>query len=967
MKIHRFTSLLLIIFLALGWNFSTVAQEVLPQIVYVKLENNPANVYKSSQLTTILGELESLSNGKITPAIQPKLIDRLTNSGTVKKGINKTIMQSSIEELKQWYKVVLPFDQDPIQFTQKWKNRRGVVSVVPHYLRTIAEIPNDTLYSSSKFNYEKMYFPEAWDTSKSDTSIVIAIVDSGVNYNHEDLKSKLWKNSNEIPNNGIDDDNNGWIDDDKGWDFWESGSLSETPIEDNDPNGNFEDHGTHVAGIAAAEVNNKIGLPGAGWNSRYMAIKAGGTKDNPRVIAFGYEGIVYAMVNGADIINCSWGGNGSSQYEQDIVNAALAAGCVIVAAAGNENAESVYFPAAYPGVIAVGSVSSSYSKSSFTNYGYHLDVMATGSLIKSTSFNHNYSTKSGTSMSSPYVAGMAALLKSLHPDWTPKQIRNQLRASSTYLDPLNAKEYNGKLGRGMINGKNAFNRVYPGFIVTNFKLENSEGQKLRPNQSGFIRITLEQTGLSENNTDFKFSTETNGIQLVSPNRSIPNLGLGGTIDFDIEIELSSDFSPFTVPVFQIIFQQFNFGYIDYNYIAYDELIFEEHDNSGIKVSMASDGTVGFVDPLNSKGGVGFIPKETNNITDDPQNILYSSSLMIRQGQHVADRAINTNGTDKDILPINFYEIINNGDQRNGIGNAAISHNQIPALEIQTKSFTIDKPEVSQVLWINYLVSNPTANSVDSIYVGMFADWDIADYSVNKVGFLSEENLIYAFDTETEQYAGMAILNPIGGALAINNAFEGTETDVDFGLYYSSSNPNTLNGFTNSEKVKSLSAGLRKTSINTGTDISAIIYSSKFELPSNSKASFGFVWVYGKSLEEMKTQFEAAKTYNLFPITTPETVSNESLDESKPVKFSIIGNYPNPFNPSTNLKIVSGKPGEVKLEIFDILGKKVINQTFLIQSGASNYTIMMPKQASGIYFARIYFDGRMYQHKMMLIK
>jgi len=967
MNIHRFISLLLINIVALVWNFVATAQEIIPQVVYIKIDQNPADVYKSAQKNTILGELESISNGNVTPAIQNKHLDKLYNSGILKKGVSASDIQTSIIELKKWVKVVLPFDQDPIQFSKKWKNRKGISAIVPHYLRTIADVPNDTIYSSSKFNYEKMFFPEAWDASKSDTSIVIAIVDSGVNYNHEDLENKLWINRDEIPNNGIDDDSNGWIDDDKGWDFWESGSLSGTIVEDNNPNGNFEDHGTHVAGIAAAEVNNEIGLPGAGWNARYMAIKAGGTKDNPRVIAFGYEGIVYAMLNGADIINCSWGGNGSSQFEQDIVNAALASGCVIVAAAGNENTESVYFPAAYPGVIAVGSASSSFSKSSFTNYGYRLDVMATGSLIKSTSFNHNYSTKSGTSMSSPFVSGMAALLKSTHPDWTPKQIRNQLRASSTYLDPVNSDEYKGKLGRGMINGKNAFNRVYPGFIVTNFRLENSEGQKLRPNQSGFIRITLEQTGLSNVNTDFKFSTETKGIQLVNPNRSIPNLGLGGTIDFDIAIELSSDFSPFTVPVFEVIFQQFNFGYIDYNYISYDELIFEEHNNSGIKVSMASDGTVGFVDPLNSKGGVGFIPKETNNITDDPQNILYSSSLMIRQGQNIADRAINTNGTDEDIVPVNFYEITNSGDQRNGIGNAAINHNQIPALEIQTKSFTIDKPDVNQVLWLNYLITNQTSNTVDSIFVGMFADWDIADYSANKVGYLSEEQLIYAFDSETEQYAGMAILNPIGGALAINNAFDGTETDVDFGLYYSSSSPNTLNGFTNSEKVKSLNSGFKKTSINTGTDISAVIYSSKFDIPSGSKASFGFVWVYGKSLEEMKTQFEAAKTYNLFTITTPETVSNEFLADLKPKEFSIQGNYPNPFNPSTNLKIESGKSGEVKLEIIDILGKVVSSQSFLVQSGLTNHSISLTEQASGIYFARIYFDGRIYQQKMMLIK
>jgi len=969
MKINsnRFLIVSVIISATLGFNKIAISQEVLPQIVYIKLEQNQAEIYKSSKKNAILGELESISNGNVTQAIQNKHLDKLFTSGMLKKGVNSTDIQTSINELKKWVKVVLPFNQDPIQFSQKWKNRKGIVSITPHFVRKLTELPNDPLFEKYSFIYNAMKFPDGWGYSKSDTSIIIAIVDSGVNYNHEDLKNKLWINRDEIPDNGIDDDKNGWIDDDKGWDFWESGSLNGTIVEDNNPLVGFQDHGTHVAGIAAAETNNSLGISGAGWNAKYMAIKAGGTKDNPNVIAYGYEGIVYAMINGADIINCSWGGNGSSQFEQDIVNAAFASGCIIIAAAGNEDQESIYFPAAYKNVVSVGSVFSSFSKSPFSNYGYDLDVTAVGNSIYSSSFNNDYVSKSGTSMAAPFVSGLAALVKSKNPDWNAKQIINQIRVSSTYTDPSNLSKYNGKLGRGTINANWALYRVYPGFIINDFKLVNSEGGKLRPNQSGVIKITLEQVATNDLETDFTVTTLTSGIALTNTVKKIPNLGLNETIEYEIGISLTEDFSPFTVPVFKMKFQQFSQGYIDYHYVSYDELIYEEHNNSEIHVSMASDGTVGFVDPINSNGGIGFIPKETNDLLDDPQNILYSSSLMIRQGQFVADRAINTNSTDKDIVPINLYEISEKENRKIGLGNAEILHSNVPALQIQTKSFTINEPDVNQVLWINYLLSNPTPNTVDSIFVGMFADWDIDDYTINKVGFIENDNLIYAFNPETEQYAGIALLNRIGGALAIDNAFEGEETDLDFGLYYSSSSPNSLNGFTKAEKLKAMNAGLKKTELVKGTDVSVIIYSDRFDIPAQSKASFGFIWVYGNSLEEMKAQFEAAKTYDLFPITNPETVSNESLAELKPKEFSILGNYPNPFNPSTNLKIESGKSGEVKLEVFDILGKVVSSQSFLVQSGLTKYAISMSEQASGIYFARIYFDGRIYQHKMMLIK
>lgn len=943
------------------------SQEVVKGWVYVKFEqtNNPL---RKQAVNQIQQELLVATQSELKPVFRNEILSGLQKQRLLKKS-KSTKVDSLISVLSQWQKVQIPFYESSEQFIAKWKNRKGIDAMNPVYIRQLTDIPNDPLYlnSTMKASYERQYFAQGWDKSKSDTSIVIAIVDSGVNYNHEDLQSKMWRNWDEIPNNGIDDDENGWIDDDKGWDFWESGEAGINNSEDNDPNGQWEDHGSHVAGIAAAESNNLLGLPGAGWNAKYMAVKAGGTQENPRSIAFGYEGILYAAANGADVINCSWGGSGSSQMELDVINTALELGCLIVAAAGNDGQENIYFPAAYPGVLAVGSMSSSLYKSSFSNYGYRLDVMATGQSITSASFANKYAIKSGTSMATPFVSGLAALLKSYYPDWTPAQYINQIRASSTYIDPANLAVYKGKLGRGGINAEKVLGSAYPGFRVIEFKLFSLEGNKLRPNQQGVAKMTIEQTGISDVDTDFSVTTSTSGVYLSGNSKKLPNIGVGNTIQLEIPIELSENFSPFTIPVFKIEFKQSKVGYVDYNYISYDELVYEEHNNGNIRVSVASDGTVGFVDASNSRGGIGFIPKVVHSADEDPHNMLFSASLMIREGVQIADRAINTSSSSTDIIPETFYSMSNEGNIEKGFGISDISRIGMTSLHIQTRSFTINESDVSQVLWLNYFVTNPSDVTADSIFVGMYADWDIEDYILNKINYLPDEKFMYVYDEDEKHFAGIAILNPIGGALAIDNAYDGTETDTDFGVYYSSSDPSTYNGFTKTEKLKAMSAGLKKTTIPESKDVSFSIYSEKFDIPAGKSASYGFVWVYGRSFDELMSQFNASKNYSLFTITTPETVRNEEEVQNKFSTFSILGNYPNPFNPTTNLKIISPNQTKTHLLIFDVLGRIVSQKEVSLHSGENSIPIDLGIYSSGLYLVRMNYQDKWYKHTMLYLK
>ena len=280
---------------------------------------------------------------------------------------------------------------------------------------------------------------KSWDLLRTrgiaaggDSSVVVAVIDTGVDYTHEDLKDNIWVNTKEIPGNGIDDDGNGYIDDVYGVDL-ETGRDSGM-----DDNG----HGTHVAGIIAA-ANNHIGVVGLAYNVKLMPIKAGMASGffNQSQIA---KGILYAYNNGADVINMSFGGSASTIAVQDALETAYTR-CVLVAAAGNDAMPNEgrpitapTYPAALSYVMGVMSVDIRGVESGFTNYdvaaysSVEYEVYAPGSQILSTIPGNRYATWSGTSMAAPYVSAMAALLRSAYPDtntYPTKFIYGQIAAT----------------------------------------------------------------------------------------------------------------------------------------------------------------------------------------------------------------------------------------------------------------------------------------------------------------------------------------------------------------------------------------------------------------------------------------------------------------------------------------------------------------------------------------------------------
>ena len=372
----------------------------------------------------------------------------------------------NLSALRRTYYVRYGSQADPEQVSEELSLSSGVVYAEPVPVNRIHRSvvradPNDAKYREQTY-LKHMRFPEAWDIIKSEDAsdpIIIAIVDDGADWNHEDLLANVWTNEDEIAGNGIDDDRNGFIDDIHGV------NLGNGDATNNDPSapttGNT--HGTATSSVAGAVTDNSTGIAGAAWNAKLMHINAvcqvgGGAEAGG--ICGGYEGIVYAAVNGADVINTSWGvhtGDKELRMINQSLDFATDRGALVVASAGNDNKNSdagFTYPQAHPRVLSVGATEKdSRERSIFSTYGKTVDVFAPGVNILAASISDDkYRMEAGTSFSAPLVSGVAALIKARFPGISSDSLREQLRLSSESIDTENPS-HAGYLGRGYVNAE----------------------------------------------------------------------------------------------------------------------------------------------------------------------------------------------------------------------------------------------------------------------------------------------------------------------------------------------------------------------------------------------------------------------------------------------------------------------------------------------------------------------------------
>jgi thermitase len=290
----------------------------------------------------------------------------------------------------------------------------GVRFVEPNYLAFSADvIPSDANWGI-QYGLVNIRAPQGWVYATGSTGVIIAILDTGVDLAHPDLAAKITA----------------------GWDFVNNDAFAQ------DDNG----HGTHVAGIAAAVTNNGTGVAGVSWGARIMPVKVlnaagGGTFANVSA------GILWAVNNGADIINLSIGGPTSSIVLQNAIDQAVNQGVLVIAAVGNAGGNLIYYPAAYPNVIAVGATDSLNNHASLSNYGAEIDLVAPGISIYSTNTGSSYTYRNGTSMSTAFVSGLAAILMGIPGNGSSGQVRSIME--NTALD-LGSSGWDGFYGSGLI-------------------------------------------------------------------------------------------------------------------------------------------------------------------------------------------------------------------------------------------------------------------------------------------------------------------------------------------------------------------------------------------------------------------------------------------------------------------------------------------------------------------------------------
>lgn len=322
-------------------------------------------------------------------------------------------------------------------------------------------IPNDELYNlsfgNSNWNWhlDVVNAVQAWDFTQGSPDVKIAIVDNAVWMEHEDLEDKLVLTR----------------------DVTQANSNNCNPPAGGDP----EDwsHGTHCAGLAAGHTDNEVGIASLGFNTSLIGVKAT-TNAFPGGVTNGYGGIQWAANNGADVISCSWGSSSSSQTEQNVITAAYNLGVTILGSAGNDNVQTPHYPSGYDHVICVASTDEDDLKSDFSNYGNTIDICAPGGygntgpqgLLSSvymytTSFG-NYDSYYGTSMSTPFAAGLAGLIIGVNPDLTPDEVEEVLESTCVNIDTLAGNsQYAGKLGAGRIDAYAAVTNT-PFTPVANF-------------------------------------------------------------------------------------------------------------------------------------------------------------------------------------------------------------------------------------------------------------------------------------------------------------------------------------------------------------------------------------------------------------------------------------------------------------------------------------------------------------------
>ncbi|HNW60448.1 MAG TPA: S8 family serine peptidase [bacterium] len=717
----------------------------------------------------------------------------------------------------------------------------------PLYYHTLDISPNDSLYAS-QVHLRDCNLAAAWDLVRgSQGDAVLAIVDGGTEIMHQDLRENLWVNSDEVAGNGVDDDANGYTDDLHGWNFANNSG---------DPTGlatqpDFANHGTHTAGIAAAVTDNRRGVAGAAWNCKVMAIDAADPFGEG--IAYGYDGILYAAENGAQIINCSWGRSGTaSAYEQDVIDYATSLGAVVVASAGNSGTATVNYPSCYNHVFSIAAVNDFDIKAGFSSYGTGVKVSAPGMLIFSTISANGYARYSGTSMAAPLAAGVIALVRTQHPGWTGFQCAEQVRVTSHPIDDLNSA-YAGLLGKGRVDAYAAVTASSPAIRIAAVEFSGTDGDaQFRRGESGRITLTLTNYLAPSSPLTLRLSDNSEFVTLLRDEVTVPGVNTLGSLTQAVPFEFSISEAAPENHVITFSLAILGEGYTDSDHftltVAPDFLTLSVNQ---ITTSVAPPGRIGYALPSQAFGGAGFHYRSGANLIYEGSIIAGTSAAQISSSSRST-----TTVPDQDFAriagsPLSLQRPGPLADEESTISME--DRNAGTPMNIAVKQHTLASVASADEDFIifRFEVTNQGTAALTNFHFGLFFDWDVDEinYDGDQVGYDAERRMGYVYNVAHDPgtYVGCALLSPDGVSFRAILNDERAAGNPGWGIY---------DGFSDAEKWDAISGGTSLHEAGIG-DVSQVLAAGPYQLAPQQSITIDYAVLAGTSLAQLQKHADKA--------------------------------------------------------------------------------------------------------------
>lgn len=866
------------------------------------------NLYNKSADISTINQLFKNSMEAKTKAI----VDRMTIVDTI--GLDR-VYELKINAKKGIEKIINELQANPmIEYAE------------PSYIyHTTAVPPNDPYYLGSQSQLKQVKAEEAWRKFINASNTIIAIVDSGTDLDHEDLKANIQPS-------GID----------------LVGASFSSLIEDNDPSvkSDSTDHGVRVSGVASAVTNNGIGIASIASNAKLMIVKVG-ADDNSTAIYRGYEGIKYAADHGANIINCSWGGPAASLFGQDIVNYALLKGCLIVAAAGNSGSSLPEYPAALQGVIAVTGVDINDKKNDFSNYGNYVSLSAPGELF-TTSNRNRYTLVRGTSFSTPLVASAAALVRSNFPQFDMFQVAEQLKMTADNIDAINPK-FAGKLGTGRLNVYRAITESPPSIKYQNITVLDKGNGSIPSGDTINIFIDVKNFLSPVSELTLKLSTNNPNVQVIDYTLSLGSIGTK---------EVKTMIGPFRVYIKPSISDNepvdFKLNYTSgTSYAAFEYFqIIASRDFINIQVNqvsstITSNGRIGFRDSDN-QNGLGFQYKSNP--------LLFEAALMIGNSPSAVSNNARSRSGEADEHFVKKVRAFNDTDTKAAfLGRSEFDDSGNPnSLNLYVKhSLTaFSKRPDDKYVMAEYEIINTGTSILNGVYAGLFTDWDIEQSGKDATKYDAVNRLAYAFGkVDNSSYAGVKLLNQNTKAIFYPMSYQ-----IPGDLLESA------NEFSIAEKYQTLSSGIKSSGLGdnvaNGYDISFVSGYGPFTIPVNAKIKLAFALVAGDSLDDLQAGATAAQNkyneLNKIELTSPTD------------GFVLKQNFPNPGLNQTVIDFNLSHSGFTTLILYNTMGqpvKELIKGN--LTAGTYSIDVNLYGLEPGIYLYKMLFEGKDKTLKMLI--